>query len=77
VGDGGAAAVLTPENAVDVWSPAFGLDRLGQVSIVVRDVARDPQRTADIGSYELWIGFLRDPDENVLAPMGEVPVRGR
>jgi methylmalonyl-CoA/ethylmalonyl-CoA epimerase len=40
-------------------------------------VEREPQRTAELGSCELWIGFLRDPDENVLALMSEVPVRGR
>jgi len=36
-------------------------------------VEREPQLTADMGTYELWIGFLRDPDENVLALMSEVP----
>ena len=37
-------------------------------------VEREPQLTANMGSYELWIGFLRDPDENVLALMSEVPL---
>jgi methylmalonyl-CoA/ethylmalonyl-CoA epimerase len=40
-------------------------------------VEREPQRTADMGTYELWIGFLRDPDDNVLALMAEVPVPQR
>ena len=40
-------------------------------------VEREPQRTADMGTYELWIGFLRDPDENVLALMAEVPLPKR
>ncbi len=35
-------------------------------------VERAPQLTADMGSYELWIGFLRDPDDNLLALMSEV-----
>jgi methylmalonyl-CoA/ethylmalonyl-CoA epimerase len=37
-------------------------------------VEREPQRTANMGTYELWIGFLRDPDENILALMCEVPL---
>jgi methylmalonyl-CoA/ethylmalonyl-CoA epimerase len=37
-------------------------------------VEREPQLTANMGTYELWIGFLRDPDENVLALMSEVPL---
>jgi predicted enzyme related to lactoylglutathione lyase len=37
-------------------------------------VEREPQRTANMGTYELWIGFLRDPDDNLLALMSEVPV---
>lgn len=37
-------------------------------------VEREPQLTANMGTYELWIGFLRDPDENVLALMSEVPI---
>jgi len=37
-------------------------------------VEREPQLTANMGTYELWIGFLRDPDENLLALMSEVPI---
>jgi len=37
-------------------------------------VEREPQLTANMGTHELWIGFLRDPDENVLALMSEVPL---
>jgi len=37
-------------------------------------IEREPQRTANMGTYELWIGFLRDPDGNLLALMSEVPV---
>ena len=40
-------------------------------------VEREPQLTANMGTYELWIGFLRDPDENVLALMSEVPLPKR
>lgn len=36
-------------------------------------VEREPQRTADMGTYDLWIGFLRDPEDNLLALMSEVP----
>lgn len=27
-------------------------------------------------TYELWMAFFRDPDENLLALMAEVPIRG-
>jgi methylmalonyl-CoA/ethylmalonyl-CoA epimerase len=37
-------------------------------------VEREPQLTANMGTYELWIGFLRDPDDNILALMCEVPL---
>jgi methylmalonyl-CoA/ethylmalonyl-CoA epimerase len=37
-------------------------------------VEREPQRSANMGTYDLWIGFLRDPDGNLLALMSEVPV---
>ena len=40
-------------------------------------VEREPQLTANMGTYELWVGFLRDPDENVLALMSEVPLPRR
>lgn len=39
-------------------------------------VEREPQLTANMGTYELWIGFLRDPEDNVLALMSEVPLSG-
>ena len=38
---------------------------------------RAPQLTANMGTYELWIGFLRDPDDIVLALMAEVPLPQR
>ncbi len=39
-------------------------------------VEREPQLTANMGTYELWTGFLRDPDDNLLALMCEVAVPG-
>jgi methylmalonyl-CoA/ethylmalonyl-CoA epimerase len=38
---------------------------------------REPQLTASMGTYELWMAFLRDPDENLLALMSEVPLPKR
>ena len=35
---------------------------------------RDPQLTATLADHELWIGFLRDPDENLIGLMAEVPL---
>ncbi|HLA77918.1 MAG TPA: VOC family protein [Vicinamibacteria bacterium] len=37
---------------------------------------RDPHLIANLGSVEVWMAFFRDPDENVLALMSEVPVVG-
>ncbi len=37
-------------------------------------VEREPQLTANMGTYELWIAFFRDPDDNILALMCEVPL---
>jgi methylmalonyl-CoA/ethylmalonyl-CoA epimerase len=35
-----------------------------------------PHRVADLGTHELWMAFLRDPDGNVLALMSEVGKAG-
>lgn len=32
---------------------------------------RDPQKTATLEDHELWIGFLRDPDGNLVGLMEE------
>jgi methylmalonyl-CoA/ethylmalonyl-CoA epimerase len=32
----------------------------------------EPHRIADMGSYELWMSFFRDPDSTVLAIRSEV-----
>jgi methylmalonyl-CoA/ethylmalonyl-CoA epimerase len=33
----------------------------------------EPHRIADMGTYELWMSFFRDPDDTVLAIRAEVP----
>lgn len=38
---------------------------------------REPHLIANLGSIEVWMAFFRDPDDNVLALMSEVPVGGR
>ncbi len=37
------------------------------------DFIHDPQMTAKMEDHELWIGFLHDPDENIIGIMAEVP----
>ncbi len=37
-------------------------------------IEREPQLAANMGTYDLWMGFLRDPDGNLFALMSEVPV---
>ena len=36
----------------------------------------EPHRIADMGSYELWMAFFRDPDGNPLAIRAEKPKPG-
>ncbi|MEX1033587.1 MAG: VOC family protein [Cellvibrionaceae bacterium] len=36
---------------------------------------REPQMTAKMEDHELWIGFLRDPDETLIGIMAEVPLK--
>ncbi len=42
-----------------------------------RDVTfvRKPQVTARLEDHELWMGFIRDPDENLIGIMSEVPFK--
>lgn len=35
---------------------------------------REPQLAAKMPDHELWIGFLRDPDENLVGIMAELPL---
>jgi methylmalonyl-CoA/ethylmalonyl-CoA epimerase len=34
---------------------------------------RGPHKLADMGTYELWMAFFRDSENNLLAFMSEVP----
>ncbi len=38
---------------------------------------REPHLIANLGSVEVWMAFFRDPDDNVLALMSEVPAGGK
>jgi len=38
------------------------------------EFVREPQMAAKLDDHELWIGFLRDPDENLVGIMSEVPL---
>lgn len=33
----------------------------------------EPHKVADLGDHELWMAFFRDPSDNLLALMSEVP----
>ena len=35
---------------------------------------REPQLAAKMEDHELWIGFLRDPDQNLVGIMSEVAI---
>ena len=34
---------------------------------------QEPQLTAKMEDHDLWIGFLRDPDQNLIGIMAEIP----
>ncbi len=38
------------------------------------DFVREPQLTAKMPDHELWMGFIRDPDENLVGIMAEIPL---
>ena len=38
------------------------------------DFTKEPPMAVKMADHELWIGFLRDPDENLIGIMEEVPL---
>lgn len=38
------------------------------------DIERPPQMAAKMEDHELWIGFIRDPDTNLVGLMEEKPL---
>jgi catechol 2,3-dioxygenase-like lactoylglutathione lyase family enzyme len=54
----------------------FAVDDIGAAHAALRerglDFIDEPHRIADMGSYELWMCFFRDPDGTVLALRAEV-----
>ena len=38
------------------------------------DFERRPQLTAKMPDHELWIGFVRDPDQNLVGILAELPL---
>ena len=38
------------------------------------EVAAEPHLIAKLADREVWMGFFRDPDKNLLALMSEVPI---
>jgi len=82
---GGVRLMLGPASEPRFDHPAsilyYKVDDIGAAFATLKArgalVEREPQLTANMGTYELWIGFLRDPDDNVLALMAEVPLPRR
>ena len=79
---GGVRLMLGPASEPRFDHPAsilyYKVDDIGSAFATLKArgalIEREPQLTANMGTYELWIGFLRDPDDNVLALMSEVPL---
>lgn len=38
---------------------------------------REPQLTAKMPDHELWQGFIRDPDDNLIGIMAELPLENK
>jgi methylmalonyl-CoA/ethylmalonyl-CoA epimerase len=38
------------------------------------EFVREPQMAVKMEDHELWMGFIRDPDENLIGIMAEVPL---
>lgn len=38
------------------------------------EFVREPQLTARMEDHELWMGFIRDPDDNLIGIMAEIPL---
>jgi len=55
----------------------FEVEDIGAMRDVLVDrgveFIEEPRRVAELGETELWLGFFRDPWENPLALMSEVP----
>lgn len=55
----------------------FRVGDIGAVHEALRarsvEFIHEPRKVADLGRAELWLAFFRDPWENVLALMSEVP----
>ncbi len=49
----------------------YSTEQLEQQGIVFE---RKPQMAAKMEDHELWIGFLRDPDQNLIGIMAELPL---
>jgi predicted enzyme related to lactoylglutathione lyase len=76
----GATRIMlsTPQGAGEVGKnsiPYFKVDRIEEFySVAVKNGAtkeREPQLAAQMSDHELWIGFLKDPDGNLIGLMEE------
>jgi len=57
------------------------INSIGQIAIAVsvlkaRGVVfiREPELTVKMPDHELWQGFIRDPDDNLIGIMAELPL---
>lgn len=66
-GEFGARPGSTLYFAVDDIQAAYAQLRVRGLNFI-----DEPHRIADMGSYELWMSFFRDPDNTVLAIRAEV-----
>ncbi len=46
-----------------------------QIKLSGIDFIQEPQLTAKMSDHELWQGFIRDPDNNLIGIMAELPLR--
>lgn len=79
---GGTRLMLTTEqgNAADhktsvIYYKVANIE-LATQQLIAKGVSfeREPQLVAKMSDHELWIGFLRDPDHNLVGLMAELPL---
>ncbi len=52
----------------DIHSAAEAIKQAGV------EFVQEPQLTAKLPDHELWMGFIRDPDSNLIGIMAELPL---
>jgi methylmalonyl-CoA/ethylmalonyl-CoA epimerase len=78
---GGIRLMLAESESPEIHHPAsiiyYGVEDIGKLfdSLSQSGVVftSPPRKIATVGDHDLWMAFFKDPDDNVLGLMSEVP----